>query len=49
MRAYEAAVERAFGSDVDYGSIIKEFAVKSFDDERRYSPPEVVSVKKEAR
>ena len=47
LRAYVDAIELAFGSTVDYGQIVKSF---EFDNgktpERRYSPPEVISVKK---
>lgn len=46
LAAYSSAIERAFGCEVDYGSVIKTFADKSLDEERRYSPPKVVSVKK---
>ncbi len=46
MRAYNGAIERAFGADVDYGSIIKTFSHTALEEQRRYSPPEVVSVKR---
>ena len=49
LRAYEGAIERAFGSEVDYGSIIKTFSHTALEEERRYSPPTVISVKKEVR
>jgi len=38
---------RAFGTDVDYGSIVKTYAtVESITPERRYSAPEVIGIKK---
>ena len=40
------AIERAFGADVDYGSIIKTFGHTELTEQRRYSPPEVVKVEK---
>jgi IS1 family transposase len=46
LAAYGGAIERAFGCDVDYASLIKVYAVKTVGEERRYSPPEIVSVKK---
>jgi IS1 family transposase len=44
LNAYIGAIERGFGSNVDYGQIVKTFAT----DEAvgRYSPPEVVRVDK---
>ena len=46
LRAYENAIERAFGTDVDYGSIVKTFSNAQLDEQRRYSPPEVVKVER---
>jgi hypothetical protein len=46
LKAYEGAVERAFGAEVDYGSIVKIFGHTELTEQRRYSPPEVVSVEK---
>jgi IS1 family transposase len=46
MAAYPDAVEMAFGSEVDYGQIVKQYASPSGDEARRYSPPEVISVRK---
>ena len=43
LRCYNGAVERAFGANVDHGSIIKTF---SHTEQRRYSPPEVIKVEK---
>lgn len=48
MSAYPEAVERAFGFEVDYGMIVKEFASPTEEGQRRYSPPEVVAVHKHA-
>jgi IS1 family transposase len=44
LRVYEGAIERAFGTDVDYGTIVKTFSSSQLDEARRYSPPEVVKV-----
>jgi hypothetical protein len=47
LKAYTDAIDRAFGTDVDYGSIVKTYAtVKSITPERRYSAPEVIDIKK---
>lgn len=47
LSAYAEAVELAFGADVDYGQIVKSYeAVESKAPERRYSPPALVSIKK---
>jgi IS1 family transposase len=46
MASYPDAVDRAFGSEVDYGMIVKQYASPSGDEQRRYSPPEVVAVRK---
>jgi IS1 family transposase len=48
LRAYEGAVERGFGANVDYGSIIKTYSSTQLAEQRRYSPPEVVKVEKVA-
>jgi IS1 family transposase len=44
--AYVDAVERAFGAEVDYGSIVKTFSHSDLEEQRRYSPPDVMSVKR---
>jgi IS1 family transposase len=44
--AYVDAVERAFGTEVDYGSIVKTFSHSDLEEQRRYSPPDVLSVKR---
>jgi IS1 family transposase len=46
LRVYVDAVERAFGTEVDYGSIVKTFRHSDLEEQRRYSPPEVMSVKR---
>jgi IS1 family transposase len=46
LAAYPEAVERAFGAEVDYGQIVKEYS--STDDKGRYSPAKLVSVYKTA-
>lgn len=47
LRAYVDAVEEAFGADVDYGQIVKTYAaVETKAPQRRYSPPELVNIKK---
>lgn len=46
LRAYTDAVERAFGAAVDYGSIVKTFSHSDLEEQRRYSPPEVMSVER---
>jgi len=46
--AYVNAVEQAFGTDVDYGQIVKSYATgdEAYTPERKYSPPEFVAVSK---
>ena len=46
LAIYQNAIERAFGSEVDYGSIIKTFGHTEVAEQRRYSPPEVVKVER---
>jgi len=48
LSAYEDAVERAFGSEVDYGQIVKTYAVTNLnkDAASRYSPAEVVKTER---
>jgi IS1 family transposase len=46
LRAYQGAIERAFGDEVDYGTIVKTYSSAQLEDQRRYSPPEVVNVEK---
>jgi IS1 family transposase len=46
LSAYVAAIERAFGGDVDYGQIVKTYGPQEVNGVRRYSPPEFVSCEK---
>jgi hypothetical protein len=46
LSQYTAVIERAFGEQVDYGSIIITFSRSDLAEQRRYSPPEVISVKR---
>jgi IS1 family transposase len=47
LKAYVEAIERSFGSDVDYGQIIKTYGVEtSIQPQRRYSAPEITSIEK---
>lgn len=48
MGAYADAVERAFGADVDYAQIVKEYSSPVKEDRRKYSPAQLVSVHKTA-
>ena len=48
LALYPAAIERAFGAKVDYGSIVKTFTHTDLAEQRRYSPSEVLCVKREA-
>ena len=46
-QSYTDAIDRAFGTDVDYGLIVKTYATVDFiTPERRYSAPEVIDIKK---
>jgi IS1 family transposase len=46
LRAYVEAVEKVFGSDVDYAQIVKTYGHEEVSDNRRYSAPEFVSSEK---
>lgn len=46
LSQYKDAIERAFGAQVDYGSIIKTYGQTDVAEQRRYSPPEVIDVKR---
>jgi IS1 family transposase len=46
LAAYVEAVEKAFGSNVDYGQIVKTYGAQESNDNRRYSAPEFVSCEK---
>jgi IS1 family transposase len=44
LRAYQGAIENAFGPHVDYGTIVEIYSSAQPEEQRRYSPPEVVKV-----
>jgi IS1 family transposase len=46
LNAHVEAIERSFGSDADYGQIIKTYGHHEAPDHRRYSAPEFVSSEK---
>jgi IS1 family transposase len=46
LRAYVEAVESSFGSDADYGQVVKTYGHIETSDNRRYSAPEFVSSEK---
>lgn len=49
LKAYEDAIERGFGSEVDYGQIVKTYSLTPVNGKPaaiRYSPAEVVKVEK---
>jgi IS1 family transposase len=46
LKVYQGAIERAFGADVDYGSIIKTYGHTELVEQRRYSPPEVIKAER---
>jgi IS1 family transposase len=46
LPAYHEAVERSFGGSVDYGMIVKSYATDNAKEQRRYSPAQLVSIKK---
>lgn len=48
LAAYPDAIERGFGSEVDYGQIVKTYGIVNLNKEAasRYSPAEVVAVEK---
>jgi hypothetical protein len=43
--AYERAVDRVWGSEVDYGQVVKEYTNPE-EGQRRYSPPRIIRVTK---
>lgn len=47
LMAYRYAIQKAFGTNVDYGQIVKHYRAQ-IPTESRYSPPECVSVTKES-
>ena len=46
LRAYQGAIENAFGPNVDYGTLVKTYSSAQPEEQRRYSPPEVVKVER---
>lgn len=46
LSSYVNAIERAFGTEVDYGTVIKTFNRSDLEAQRRYSPPDVIQIKK---
>ena len=46
LRAYVDAIERGFGSRVDYGQIVKTYTLTDLAEQRRYSPPDIVNIKR---
>src|ERR1041385_7391100 len=44
LPAYADAVERAFGAEIDYAQIVKEYSSPSREDQRKYSPATLVAV-----
>lgn len=45
LPAYREAVERGFGTNADYGQIVKTYSAKEVE-ERRYSPPDILKIKR---
>jgi IS1 family transposase len=48
MNQYLATVEDAFGTDVNYGQIVKVYGGIETEGQRRYSPPPVIAITKKA-
>ena len=48
LKAYKTAVEYAFGSELDYGSVIKTYSHTDLEEGRRYSPPECMHIERRA-
>jgi len=48
MGAYADAVERAFGADIDYAQIVKEYSSPVAEERRKYSPAKLTAVYKTA-
>jgi len=46
LSAYVEAVERGFGSEADYGQIVKTYSHTDLAEQRRYSPPEILTIKR---
>jgi len=48
MAAYPDAVEMAFGAEIDYAQIVKEYSSPTLEDQRKYSPAQLSAVYKTA-
>ena len=48
LSSYADAVERAFGAEIDYAQIVKEYSSPSREDQRKYSPAQLMAVFKTA-
>jgi len=46
MTSYQSVVEQVYGADVDYGQIVKTYGTPDADGQRRYSPPQIQSVRR---
>ena len=44
LAAYTDAIERGFGSEADYGQIVKTYGATDMEGRRRYSPAEIVHI-----
>ena len=49
MSEYAANVAEVFGPDIDYGQIIKVYGRDDVEEQRRYSPPRITSIRREIR
>ena len=48
MGAYPDAVERAFGSDIDYGQIVKQYSSLVKEEQRKYAPASLKAMYRES-
>jgi IS1 family transposase len=46
LKAYVMAIDYAFGSDIDYAQVVKSFEAEPGVEAGKYSPPEVIGIKK---
>lgn len=46
LAAYAQAIEQGFGCNANYGQIVKTFGNADLEGQRRYSPPDVVRIRK---
>jgi IS1 family transposase len=46
LSAYVDAVERGFGAEVDYGQSVKIYGKTDIEDQRRYSPAQLIEIKR---